>query len=77
MTQTEKQTKAYQAPAVKVVVFKVEDGFASILEESRSDGFINFGVDRDHGLMNHSTGDHSGLGQYQEGGNIFGETIGG
>ena len=24
-----------------------------------------------------SDGDHSGLGQYQEGGNIFGETIGG
>ena len=75
MTQTEKQTKAYQAPAVKVVVFKVEDGFASILEESRSDGLINFGVDDDHGLMNHGEGDHSGLGQYQEGGNIFGETI--
>ena len=73
MTQTEKQTKAYQAPAVKVVVFKVEDGFASILEESRSDGRINFGVDDDHGLMNHGEGDHSGLGQYQEGGSIFGD----
>ena len=75
MKQTEKQTKAYQAPAVKVVVFKVEDGFASIIEESRSDGLINFGVDRNHGLMNHGEGDHSGLGQYQEGGNIFGGTI--
>ena len=77
MTQTEKQTKAYQAPAVKVVVFKVEDGFASIFEAGRSGGLINFGGDAEHGLMNHSTGDHSGLGQYQEGGNIFGETIGG
>ena len=75
MKQTEKQTKAYQAPAVKVVVFKVEDGFASIIEESRSDGLINFGVDRNHGLMNHGEGDHSGLGQYGEGGNIFGETL--
>ena len=63
MTQTEKQTKAYQAPA-------------SITDSGTAEeGLINFGVDRDHGLMNHGEGDHSGLGQYQEGGNIFGETI--
>ena len=74
MTQTEKQTKAYQAPAVKVVVFKVEDGFASITDSGTAEeGLINFGVDRDHGLMNHGEGDHSGLGQYQEGGSIFGD----
>ena len=70
-------TNTYQSPKITVVTFKVEDGFGSIREAGRSDGPINFGGDDEHGLMNHSTGDHSGLGQYQEGGNIFGETIGG
>ena len=77
MMEQKELTNTYQSPKITVVTFKVEDGFGSITEESRSDGLINFGGDAEHGLMNHSTGDHSGLGQYQEGGNIFGETIGG
>lgn len=75
MKKTKKST-IYQTPKVTVVNFKVEDGFGSIKEAGRSNGLINFGGDADHGLMNHSTGDHSGLGQYGEGGNIFGETVG-
>lgn len=68
---------SYLSPQTIVVEFKVEDGFGSIIESSRNEGLIDFGVDAAHGLMNHGDGDHSGLGQYDEGGNIFGETIGG
>ncbi|MBQ6069308.1 MAG: hypothetical protein IJK84_07390 [Bacteroidales bacterium] len=67
--------KDYNAPRIQVVSFKVENAFGSITEESSSNGMLRFGFDADHGLMNHGTGDHSGLGQYNEGGNIFGETI--
>ena len=71
-----KKSTTYQPPKVTIVFFKVEEGFASILSDSPvNTSVFNFGGET-NGLMNHSTGDHSGLGQYGEGGNIFGETVG-
>ena len=74
MKETKKNT-IYQTPKVTVVNFKVEDGFASILSNSISATSVDFGGET-NGLMNHSTGDHSGLGAYNNGGNIFGQTVG-
>lgn len=68
--------RPYEKPSVKVVTFMVEEGFGSILGGTPSDGLITFGGSQELGLMNHGEGDHSGLGQYQSGGNIFGETVG-
>lgn len=73
---TMKKTKLYQKPAVKVVAFKVENGFGSIIGGTSTDTDITFGGNRDYGLMNHGNGDHSGLGAYDDGGNIFGSTAG-
>jgi len=74
MKETKKNT-IYQTPKVTVVNFKVEEGFASILSNSISATSVDFGGET-NGLMNHSTGDHSGLGAYSDGGNIFGQTVG-
>jgi hypothetical protein len=68
----------YDAPRIKVVSFTIEQGFGNSIEQSRrQDGLISFGGDVEHGLMNtgHTNGDHSGLGQYGNGGNIFGESL--
>ena len=75
MKETKKST-IYQTPKVTVVTFKVEDGFASIQSDSPvNTSVFNFGGET-NGLMTHSTGDHSGLGAYNNGGNIFGQTVG-
>ena len=78
MKQQSNKLKMYDAPRIKVVSFTIEQGFGnSILGRGSavtSDGVI-FGGQQD-GLMNHSTGDRSGLGFYNDGGNIFGETTG-
>ena len=68
--------RQYEKPTVKVVTFVVEEGFGSILSTGPQDGLVTFGGSLDLGRMNHADGDHSGLGQYQSGGNIFGETVG-
>ncbi|GEM_PF-2899837 len=68
--------RQYEKPTVKVVTFVVEEGFGSIVGGTSTDTHITFGGNRDYGLMNHGNGDHSGLGQYQSGGNIFGNTVG-
>lgn len=68
--------RQYEKPTVKVVTFVVEEGFGSILGGTPSDGSITFGGTPELGRMNHGTGDHSGLGQYGDGGNIFGNTVG-
>ena len=70
-----KKSTTYQPPKVTIVFFKVEEGFASILSNSISATSVDFGGET-NGLMNHSTGDHSGLGAYSDGGNIFGQTAG-
>ena len=67
--------RQYEKPTVKVVTFVVEEGFGSIIGGTTSGSSITFGGTPELGLMNHGTGDHSGLGQYQSGGNIFGETV--
>lgn len=80
MKQQSNKLKMYDAPRIKVVSFTIEQGFAGSSgiqgngSAVSSTGVI-FGGQVD-GLMNHSTGDRSGLGFYNDGGNIFGETAG-
>ena len=70
--------RQYEKPTVKVVTFVVEEGFGSIIGGggTPSSGSITFGGTPELGRMNHGTGDHSGLGQYGDGSNIFGNTVG-
>lgn len=62
----------YDSPVIKVVAFKVEDGFGSIVESSSTAESINFGGTSETGLMSHDSYDHSGLGQYGYNSDLFG-----
>jgi hypothetical protein len=78
MKQQSNKLKMYDAPRIKVVSFTIEQGFAGTIQGRGSavtPSGVTFGGPQD-GLMNHSTGDRSGLGFYNNGGNIFGETAG-
>lgn len=72
MRNTTKQTDRprYEAPNIKVVGFKVEQGFGGTsTNSSPSEGTITF-----EGLIDHSNAnDHSGLDQYINRGSIFGD----
>jgi hypothetical protein len=75
MKKQSNKLKMYDAPRIKVVSFTIEQGFGNSIQGKgnavSSDGVI-FGGPQD-GLMNHSTGDRSGLGFYNDGGSIFGD----
>lgn len=78
MKQQSNKLKEYDAPRIKVVSFTIESGFGGSIQgngDAVSSTGVIFGGPQD-GLMNHSTGDRSGLGFYNDGGNIFGETTG-
>lgn len=78
MKQQSNKLKMYDAPRIKVVSFTIEQGFGDSIqghESAVTSAGVIFGGPQD-GLMNHSTGDRSGLGFYNNGGNIFGETAG-
>lgn len=79
MKQQSNKLKMYDAPRIKVVSFTIEQGFGNSIQGNGSDAVSSSGVifgGPQDGLMNHSTGDRSGLGFYNNGGNIFGETTG-
>jgi len=79
MKQQSNKLKMYDAPRIKVVSFTIEQGFGNSIQGYGSDAVSSSGVifgGPQDGLMNHSTGDRSGLGFYNDGGNIFGETTG-
>ena len=79
MKKQSNKLKMYDAPRIKVVSFTIEQGFGNSIQGNgnavSSTTGVTFGGPQD-GLMNHSTGDRSGLGFYNDGGNIFGETTG-
>lgn len=63
----------YDSPVIKVVAFKVEDGFGSIEQNGEATNVINFGGSESTGLISHDTySDHSGLGQYGYDNTLFG-----
>ncbi|MBO4599675.1 MAG: hypothetical protein J5641_02945, partial [Bacteroidales bacterium] len=65
--------KKYQSPTVKVVAFKVENAFGSMMQNGETtDNVINFGGSEETGLMSHDSYDHSGLGQYGYNSDLFG-----
>ena len=64
----------YESPVIKVVSFKVEDGFGSIVQDGEVTNVINFGGTNATGLISHDDlTDHSGLGQYGYDNNLFGD----
>ena len=73
MQKMQKKNTTYQKPQLTVVSFQVEIG---LMGASNGEGQLDFGGNADRGLLAPGqTDDRSGLGQYQNGGNIFGETL--
>lgn len=71
----QKKNTTYQKPQLTVVSFQVEIGIVGA-SDGMGQNRLNFGGDVDRGLMNPGqSNDRSGLGQYSDGGNIFGETL--
>ena len=66
------QKTLYEAPILKVVAFKIENGYGSIVESASDTETITFGGTLETGLMSHSSDDHSGLGQYGYNSDLFG-----
>ncbi|MBQ6068690.1 MAG: hypothetical protein IJK84_04235 [Bacteroidales bacterium] len=56
---------------MKVVAFKIENGYGSIVESASDTETITFGGTLETGLMSHDSYDHSGLGQYGYNSDLF------